>query len=259
MMHLGDFPVNGVVSFLWNTNAVAGESITRATDGAIRIYKTHATRSTWETQRTSSSGISDFEDFDSQTGVHACRIDLSDNTDDGFYAAGNEYQVVLSGATIDGKAINAVLAHFSIERANGVLALLKDGTNGLAAIKGFVDDLESRLTATRAGYLDHLAGGAVALASGVTVSSIAANAVDATALAANAVDKIWGKTMTELSAVPGVTASMLSAVSWIFTLARNRIEQTATLQTVRKDDQTTALATATVSDDGVTAVRGEWT
>lgn len=34
-----------------------------------------------------------------------------------------------------------------------------------------VDDLESRLTAARAGYLDNLSGGAVALASGVTVTT----------------------------------------------------------------------------------------
>lgn len=49
-------------------------------------------------------------------------------------------------------------------------ALVNSGTFGLAVIEGLVDDLETRLTATRAGYLDNLSGGAVALASGVNVT-----------------------------------------------------------------------------------------
>lgn len=125
MMYLGDYPTSATVRFMWNSNAVAGESITRSTNGSIRIYKNNST-----TERSSSAGITDTEDFDSLTGVHHCNIDLSDNTDAGFYAAGNEYQVVLQGATIDSKSINAVLAHFSIERSGGILALLKSVISG---------------------------------------------------------------------------------------------------------------------------------
>lgn len=119
-VHLGDFPTSATVHLKWDTNAVAGESITRATNGSIRIYKGNST-----TQRSSSNGITDSEDHDALTGVHHCTIDLSDNTDAGFYAAGNEYQVVLAAATIDGKVINATLASFSIERSGGTLALVK--------------------------------------------------------------------------------------------------------------------------------------
>ncbi|MEA3281798.1 MAG: hypothetical protein U9Q68_04435, partial [Euryarchaeota archaeon] len=42
----------------------------------------------------------------------------------------------------------------------------------ILAIDNFVDELESRLTAARAGYLDNLSAGAVALASGVDLTSI---------------------------------------------------------------------------------------
>jgi hypothetical protein len=150
MMNLGDFPTGATIDFKWQTNAVAGESVTRATNGNIRIYKANSTD-----ERSSSNGITDTEDFDSLTGVHHCRIDLSDNTDAGFYAAGSEYQVVLQGATIDGKAVNAVLAHFSVERAGGILALLKDATFGLSALETLVDDLE-----TRVGTPSDLGGGA---------------------------------------------------------------------------------------------------
>ena len=109
MMYLGDFAANATVDFKWNTNTSAGASVTRATNGNIRIYKANSA-----TQRTSANGITDTEDFDSLTGVHHLRIDTADNTDAGFYAAGSDYQVVLEGAVIDGQTVNAVLAHFSI-------------------------------------------------------------------------------------------------------------------------------------------------
>jgi hypothetical protein len=136
MMHLGDFAEDATVRFCWNSNAVAGESITRATNGTISVYKDGGT-----TQST--AGITDTEDFDSLTGVHLCVIDTSA---DAFYVAGSEYAVVLSGATIDGKTINAVLAHFSIERSGGALALLKNATYGLSALETLVDGIETTLS-----------------------------------------------------------------------------------------------------------------
>ena len=152
--YYGDFPVNGAVGFLWPTSAVAGESITRATDGTLKIFKMNATAATWATERSSLSGVTQLEDFDA-TGMHSVHIDLSDNTDAGFYAAANEYQVAIVGAVIDGKTMNVPLIAFSIERANGVLALLKHATYGLSVIETLVDDLESRV-----GTPSDLGGGA---------------------------------------------------------------------------------------------------
>lgn len=119
MMNLGDFRVGATVEFKWNAFSGLGGSITRQTNGSIRIYKGHSA-----TERSSAAGITDTEDFDSLTGLNHVQIDLSDNTDSGFYAAGSEYQVVLQGAVIDGQTINAVLAHFSIERDSVVLAAI---------------------------------------------------------------------------------------------------------------------------------------
>jgi len=109
IQQLGDFPLNAILRFMWNSNGQDGASITRSTNGTIRIYKGDST-----TERSSSAGITDTEDFDTQTGVHHCKIDLSDNTDAGFYAAGSDYFVVLNGAVIDTKTVNACLAQFSI-------------------------------------------------------------------------------------------------------------------------------------------------
>lgn len=106
MKYLGDFAAGATVRFLFNTNGADGASITRSADGTIQVYKDLGT-----TQDT--GDITTVEDFDGLTGVHSVSIDTSVDTT--FYAAGHDYAVVLSGATIDGKTVNAVLAEFSIE------------------------------------------------------------------------------------------------------------------------------------------------
>jgi hypothetical protein len=104
-MYLGDFAEDSLVYFCWTTNDKNGAAITRATDGEIRVYKDdNAVQST--------AGVMNAEDFDSVTGIHSCKVDLSV---DAFYAPGHDYSVVLVGAVIDGETVNAVLATFSIE------------------------------------------------------------------------------------------------------------------------------------------------
>lgn len=71
-------------------------------------------------------------------------------------------------------------------------------------------------------------------------------------------DSVWAKTMTELSSVPGVTADVLSSLNWIFTISRNKKTQTATTETIFKDDGSTTLATSSTADDGTTATTGEY-
>ncbi len=108
--YLGDFSVGSTIAIMWNAVGDTFQSITRATDGAIRVYKDLGL-----TQRTSTAGQTDSEDFDTLTGLNGLAIDTSDNTDAGFYAAGHDYHVVLQGAIIDGDTLNVVLASFSIE------------------------------------------------------------------------------------------------------------------------------------------------
>jgi lysophospholipid acyltransferase (LPLAT)-like uncharacterized protein len=103
-MYLGDYKEDSVIYFCWSTYSKTGASITRATNGTIKVYKNDDTSE-------STAGITDTEDFDGVTGVHNCKIDLSD----AFYVQGQDYSVVLVGAVIDGETVNAVLAMFSIE------------------------------------------------------------------------------------------------------------------------------------------------
>ncbi|MCK5641449.1 MAG: hypothetical protein KAJ19_11655 [Gammaproteobacteria bacterium] len=114
-IYLGDYSEDATAYFCWSTNTKAGGSVTRAANGTIKIYKDDGTTE-------SSAGITDTEDFDSLTGIHNCKIDTSA---DAFYAAGHDYSVVLSGATIDGETVNAVLAIFSIDNRSAVGSLFE--------------------------------------------------------------------------------------------------------------------------------------
>lgn len=105
MSYLGDFRAGATIRHVWNTNGQDGASITRATNGTIQVYKDLGT-----TQDT--GDITDTEDFDLLTGVHAISIDTSIDT--AFYAEGHDYHIVLAGAVIDGKTVNVCLASFSI-------------------------------------------------------------------------------------------------------------------------------------------------
>ena len=64
----------------------------------IAVYKNGST-----TERANTSGFAlldtDGIDFDGKTGIHGFSIDLSDNTDDGFWQAGARYNVVVGPIT----------------------------------------------------------------------------------------------------------------------------------------------------------------
>lgn len=96
------------------------------------------------------------------------------------------------------------------------------------------------------------------VAGAITAAAIATDAIDADALAADAVTEIWAKAMSDLAAVPGATASVLSGINWLFELSRNRMTQNSTTGSLYKDDGTTVLATTTVADNGTTFDRGEF-
>lgn len=108
--YIGDFVANSTVRYFFGTNASTGASVNRTSAGTIRVYK-----GTSVTERTSVVGITDTSGFDSVTGLNSLSIDLSNNTDAGFYAAGNDYVVVLVGAVIDTQTVNVPLFQFSIE------------------------------------------------------------------------------------------------------------------------------------------------
>ena len=169
MNYIGDYLEGQTVNLLFTTNNSAGGRVEPSTafeSADIRIYK-----NTSATQRSSEAGIVMTSPFDSMVGVQALSIDLSDNTDAGFYAAGNDYTVVLyPDETVDSQNISKVLAQFSIENRN----------KNISQVGG------EALNALVSGKIDVSVG---AMSNNViTAASIAANAIDADAIADNAID-----------------------------------------------------------------------
>ena len=114
--YLGDYQAEGTVYLFWNTFGSSDESITQTglavTD--IEIYKNNSM-----TQRSSDSGYTlldtDGIDLDGATGCHGISIDLSDNTDSGFFAVGNDYMVMVNAVTVNSQTIKFCGGTFSIQ------------------------------------------------------------------------------------------------------------------------------------------------
>jgi len=109
----GDYDTSETVCIPFNTfssdDPSASVTITNLVAGDVEIHKDGGT-----TQRSSDAGVTVTIDFDSVTGNHMLVIDLSDNTDAGFYSAGSRYQVRVEGTTVDGATVNAWIGAFSI-------------------------------------------------------------------------------------------------------------------------------------------------
>ena len=108
--YLGDFAEDDTVTLLFNTVDSNGAAIAPAVDGTISVYK--------ENDVTQSvAGVTYTSSFDGVTGVNLVLVDTSA---DAFYAANFDYEIVLTGATIDGETVNAVLGQFSIGNRSDV-------------------------------------------------------------------------------------------------------------------------------------------
>lgn len=126
--YFGDFAEDDTVLIPFNTfdsnDPAASVTVTTLIASDIYVHKDGSTTDIV------TDGASIAVDFDSVTGNHLVTIDTSAHAD---YSTGSEYAVRIEGATVDGGNINAWIGAFSIERAGGVLALLKATT--LASIK----------------------------------------------------------------------------------------------------------------------------
>lgn len=118
MLNLGDYTTAETIPVPLTTYDSGGGSVTitglAVTD--IEIYKAGSV-----TQRASDAGYTlldtDGIDFDTTTGLHGFSVDLSDNTDAGFYANGATYWIVVNAITVDGQTV-VVCYVFSIGRTN---------------------------------------------------------------------------------------------------------------------------------------------
>ena len=176
-MYQGDFTTANTIYVFFNTfdsnDPSASVTLTGLALTDILVYKDGSI-----TQRASTAGFTlldtDGIDFDGQTGIHGFSVDLSDNTDAGFYAAGSEYSLVFASVTVDAAVVNFVAATFSIERAGGVLALAK-GATGFATIASDTAAIEVDTGTTLSAQVTTIASDLVLIYSDTTV--IASDAV----------------------------------------------------------------------------------
>lgn len=163
--------------------------------------------------------------FDTLTGVHMVEIDTSDNTDAGFWAAGNLYHVMLApDETVDGQTLTGVhLASFGIvygaaakQNTNIALILSRIGTpsnlGSGATVAGNLVDLEAQtddIGAAGAG----LTAVPWNAAWDAEVQSEAADAITAAALATAAnLATLAGYVDTEVAAILAAVDTEVAAI-----------------------------------------------
>lgn len=82
--------------------------------------------------------------------------------------------------------------------------------------------------------------------------------LDTEIAAIKAVTDLFTAAQSEPSSVPAANATPMQKIAWLAALARNKITQTSTTQLLKADDGSTTVGTSTLSDDGTTFTRGEW-
>jgi hypothetical protein len=292
-IHLGNVPSGSTIYIPFATYDSNGASVTisglAVTD--IEIYKNGSA-----TTRSSDNGYTlldtDGIDFNSKTGIHGFSIDLSDNTDAGFYSVGGFYWVVIASVTVSTQTVNFIAATFRIMAAEHTagypVATIKDGTgtgeidttsggvlvaalaaNAITATAIASDAITAAKIADGAIDAATFAAGAITatvIADGaIDAATFAAGAIDATAIAANAIgaSELAADAATEIadailnrdmSAVSDTNArSPLNALRFL----RNKWSISGTTLTVtEEDDSTTAWTTELTSDAGAEPVVG---
>ena len=138
-----------------------------------------------------------------------------------------------------GASVSADVAAIKSETA----AILADtGTDGVAVASG-----------SKTGY--SLASDQSAVTVG-TVNDLGATA--RSRVNAELLDVLNVDTFAEPSSVPAATSTLVAKLQWLFALARNKMTQTSTTQTLRNDADSASIGTSTVADNGTTLTRGEW-
>lgn len=226
----------------------------------IEIYKNDSM-----TQRSSDNGYTlidtDGIDVDSRTGIHGFKIDLSDNSDSGFYAAGNFYTVVVDAVTIDSQTVRFIAAQFDIVAAPAsvqdvVDALLNEAVASHVSA-GSVGERIERLDILQSGGSSELTTARAALLSNldaaVTTRSSPAD------VNAQVLDVLNTDTFAEPGqGTPAATTTLAVKIGYLYKFLRNKVTKGANSVYVYNDDGVTIGQQATTSDDGTTYVRNEF-
>lgn len=192
MLHLGGVPASSTLYIPFETvdGTGAGVTISGFAVGDIKIYKNGST-----TERASTSGFAlldtDGIDFDGVTGLHGFSIDLSDNSDAGFYSVGAQYWVVLNTITLSGVAITPLTATFRIIAAEAVTGKPKVDVDAFGGSAGTFSGGRPEVNTTHAAgtaWNSGAIGAATLAADTITAAKVADGTIDAATFAAGAIN-----------------------------------------------------------------------
>ncbi|MDC0600105.1 hypothetical protein OAO65_02225 [Flavobacteriales bacterium] len=225
----------------------------------IEVYKGASV-----TQRSSDSGYAlidtDGIDIDGATGIHGFTVDLSDNTDTGFFATGNDYFILVNAVTVDSQTVRFIAARFSIQNrymrgtdsaatatslatAQADLDTITgaDGVNLLSATQASIDAIEADTAELQGDWVN---GGRLDLIVDAILADTSTDGVAISATTANAIaDALLNR---DMSAVSDTTArSPLNALRFL----RNKYSVAGSTLTVTKEDDSTSAWTSTLTSD----------
>jgi hypothetical protein len=158
----------------------------------------------------------------------------------------------------DVKGTGFVKDTHSLVNVEGYVDLIDDGTSGLAKIATdaaaiLVDTAEIGAAGAGLSAIPWSAAWDAEVQSEVNDALVAFFTS-----AATLVNLIWDEAQVETTGAPAITGTMREFMQWWAALSRNKMTQTATTSTLRNDADGADLSTSTVSDDGTTFTRGEW-
>lgn len=217
MISFGNVPASSVLPIFFD--AFSGSTGASITISGLAVTDIEVYKGTSMTQRASDNGYAlidtDGIDLDGITGIHGFSIDLSDNSDAGFYAAGSFYTVVVSAVTIDSQTVSFIAATFRIVAAEGSAGTPRADVSHFGGTAGTFSSGRPEVNTT------HAAG--TAWGSGaITAASIAADAITAAKVAADVGTEIgtavWATTTRQLTGTQtfdltgNITGSLSGAV-----------------------------------------------
>lgn len=180
------------------------------------------------------------------------------------FAAGAIDATAIASGAIDADALAADAITSAKIAANAIgSAEIADGA--ITAAKIATDAIDADALADGAITAATFATGAIdataIAADAITAAKVATGAIDADALATDAVNEIVAGILageiTELGGVPAASPTLEQALALLYMALRNKQETTATTTKIH-NDAGSAIATATLADDGTTFTKGEY-
>lgn len=200
-MWLGNYPTNFTkVVVPLTTSAADGSPVAPSSAFETADFKLYKDGSA--TERTSQAGWTIQSPHDSLTGAHVLILDLSDNTDAGFYAANHVYTVLLDpDETVGGVAVRRFVGQFGIDLGSAFAALA---------------DIQARLPAALVS--GRMSSDAVAISGSTTAAdNVEANIGHLDADVSGVAAAVWAVvvdgTRTAIQLMRGFTAALLGKSS----------------------------------------------